>query len=221
MPTVRPSGAGDEVVGAGEVRDGGSVIKGGTPASDSPMTKSFTLAELADDQGQPYGSKVIAKEGSAAPGDAFTDRVGISGAVPVSMTGGVTQLGYQAGATEWVVQGGNVTRTLAGSAYTGLIGGAAGPDPTRGATMQSSGTHTLGDVSVDILAPPASGYNSYVTKTGDGVAVDYVRPSGAGDQASADSAANSSLAIPGELTYMFGGKLPQTDNYKARDSAET
>ena len=219
MSTVRPSGAGDEAVGNGEVRDGGSIIKGGTPASDSPMTKSFSLAELADNQGEGNGSKVIAKVGT---GSQYTDRVGISGAVAGAIVGGTTELGYKADATEWVVQGGNVTTTLGGNAYTGLIGGAAGPDPTRGSVTQSSGTHLLGTVDVDVLAAPSSGINSFVTKSGNtGVASNFVRPSGAGDEPSADSAANGTRAIPGELTYMFGGKLAQTDNYKARDSAES
>lgn len=218
MPIVRPSGAGDEVLGTGEVRNGGTVVHGGTPASDSPIQNNLVLSELADDQGASFGSKVIAKVGS---GSQYTDRVGISGAVPGGIVGGVTELGYEADGTEWVVQGGNVTQTLGGDAYTGLIGGAAGPDPNRGSTMQSSGTKTLGTVDVDIMAAPSSGINSWVTKTGDGVAVDYIRPSGAGDEASADSAANGTLAIPGELTYLFGGALPQTDNYKARDVFES
>jgi len=31
---------------------------------------------------------------------------------------------------------------------------------------------------------------------------------------------NPSRAVPGELTYMFGGKAPQTSAYKAKDTAE-
>lgn len=162
MPTVAPSGAGDQPAVA--KNDGGSLIKGGGLTSESPMTKSFTEADLADDFGQPYGSKVIAKEGHAGDGEAFTDRVGISGAVPGAVVEGETQLGYQADGTEWVVQGGNVTQTLAGNAYDGLIGGAAGPDPTRDHINQLESTRAYGQVDIDPLAPPASGYNSWVTK---------------------------------------------------------
>lgn len=47
------------------------------------------------------------------------------------------------------------------------------------------------------------------------------RPSGAGDENSNDDEANTTRALPGELTYMFGGKLPKQDNYKARDQRES
>ncbi len=220
MATVAPSGAGDQP--AVENRNGGTVVHGGTPASDSPINNNLILSTLADDVGQSYGSKVIAQDGT---GSQYTDKVGISGAVPGAITEGTTQLGYQANGTEWVVQGGNVTTTLGGVANTLLIGGAAdvhGADPLRGSTTQSSGTHLYGTVDIDVLAAPASGYNSFVTKSGNtGVASDFVRPSGAGDEASADAAANTTRAIPGELTYMFGGKNPQSDDYKAQDSYES
>jgi len=216
MGTVAPSGGG--IHAAVEKRDGGTVIKGGSLSSDSPMTKSLDLSELADDQGAPYGSQVIAK----VAGNQYSDRVGISGAIAGTIVDGVTELGYKPDGTEWVVQGGNVTQTLGGTAYTGLVGGAAGPDPTRGSTMQSSGTRLLGVVDIDVLAAPASGYNSFVTKSGNtGVVSDFVRPSGDGTEASDDSAANATRAIPGELTYMFGGKFAQTDNYKAQDVFES
>jgi hypothetical protein len=220
MGTVAPSGGGVHAAVANN--NAGTIIKGGTPASDSPIQNSFTEADWADNQGQAFGSKVIAKEGSAISGDEFTDRVGISGVVAGTAIGGVTELGYKADGTEWVVQGGNVTRTLAGNAYTGLIGGAAGPDNRRGSTAAVSGTVLLGTVGVDVLAPPASGYNSFVTKSGNtGVSTVFVRPSGAGDEAALDSAANTTRAIPGELTYMFGGKLAQSDDYKAQDTFES
>lgn len=223
MPTVRPSGAGDEAVGAGEVRDGGAIVKGGGLTSESPMTRSIDVSELADDQGTPFGSKVIAQDGN---GSEFTDKVGISGAVPGNVVEGTTELGYKADETEWVVQGGNVTQTLAGNVYTGLVGGAAGPDNRRDSTNELESTRAYGQVDVDILAPAASGYNSWVTKgtsaggKNPGDQVNFIRPSGVGDEASADEAANETRAVPGELTYMFGGKLPTSDNYKARDSAE-
>jgi hypothetical protein len=223
MPTVRPSGAGDEAVGAGEVRNGGTVIKGGGLTSESPMTRSIELSELADDQGQSYGSKVIAQDGN---GGLYTDKVGISGAVPGAIVAGQTELGYKADGTEWVVQGGNVTQTLAGNAYTGLVGGAAGPDPTRDHINQLETTRAYGAVTIDPYAAPGSGNPSWNTKgvspggKNPGDLVNFVRPSGAGDENSSDDAANTTRAVPGELTYMFGGKLPQSDNYKARDSAE-
>jgi len=222
MPTVAPSGAGDQP--AVEKRDGGTVIKGGNVAANSPMSKTISEAELADDQGGPLGSKVIASDGA---GTQYTDKHGIKDAIGTAVTDGVTQLGYQANAQEWVVQGGNVTTTLGGVAYTDLIGGAAdieGANPNRDSTYQLEKGVQYGVVDIDILAAPASGYQSWVTKSGNtGVPFDYVRPSGAGDVAASgsDGAANTTRSVPGELTYMFGGKLPTGVQYKAKDSYES
>ena len=222
MPTVAPSGAGDNP--AVEKRNGGTVIKGGNVPAGSPITKSLRESTIADNQGQSFGSKVIASK-STGDGDIYTDRAGIIDATGGVVTDGVTVLGYQPDATEWVVMGGNITTTLAGVANKSLISAAAdvhGADPTRDSTYQLETTRRYGNVAVDIYAAPASGYQSWVTKSGaSGVLQNMVRPSGAGDEASADKAANTTRSVPGELTYMFGGKLPKTSNYKAKYAAET
>ncbi len=215
MATVAPSGGG--VHAAVEKRDGGTVLNGGTFTSESPMTKNLSLADVADDVGAGFGSKVIAK----VDGGIYSDRVGISGAVPGSVVGGTTELGYNASNSEWVVIGGNVTTTLGGNAYTGLIGGAAGPNSTRDFVAELETTRDYGTVGVDVFAMPSSGWNGWVTKTGGGTEVEFIDPAIAGGAtASTDSAANTTRAVPGELVYMNGGKLPKQDNYKAKDSAE-
>lgn len=225
MPTIAPSGAGDQP--AVEKRDGGTVVNGGTLSSESPMTKNIGLSELADDLGKPYGSRVIAQDGN---GGIYTDLVGISGAVAGAVTEGVTQLGYVSDATEWVVQAGNVTQTLGGNANTLLVGGAAdvnGADPTRDATNQTQTARLLGDLTIDLLATPSSGYNSFATKSdgpggAGGTLQNHIDPAVAGGATNAsDSAGVPTRGVPGELTYMFGGKLPKQDNYKAKDSAES
>ena len=212
MPTVRPSGAGDEAVGNGEVRDGGTVIRGGSNAA-GVMTKSLSLAEIADDQGQSFGSKVVANDGT---GNQYTDRVGVGKAV----SGGT--LAYQAGATEWVVKGGNVSTTLGGVANTTLIGGQAGPDPVRDNIAQLETTRDYGVLDLDVLATPASGYNSFRTITGGGVQKNFINPAVAGGATnSSDSAANTTRAVPGELVYRTGAANPKQDDYKAKDSPES
>lgn len=213
MPLVRPSGAGDEAVGNGEIRNGGTVLKGGSNAA-GVMTKSLSLAEIADDQGQSFGSKVIVQAGS---GDIYTDRVGVSQA----RIGQAGAIAYQADATEWVMKGGRVTTTLGGIADTSLVGGAAGPDPVRDGINQLETTRDLGDVDIDIFAAPASGISSYRTITGGGVEKNYIRPSGAGDEASNDLAANTSRSVPGQLVYRTGAYLPKEDTYKSKESPES
>jgi hypothetical protein len=220
MSTVRPSGAGDEAVGTGEKIDGGSIIKGGAVASDSPVTKSMTLADIADDFGAAIGSKVLANDGT---GSATTDRVGVRKAV----SGGT--LAYKAGATKWVMQGGNVTSTLSGAANTALKSAAAdsnGANATRDGINQTSSHRVVGSgvsTSIDPLKAPSTTIKGYFTKGGDaGSSRNFIDPAVAGGvTSSADSAANATRAIPGELTYMFGGKNPENKDYKSKETPES
>lgn len=217
MPTVAPTGNGAQA--AVERRNGGTVLGGGNVAATSPMTKNLSLADIADDFGQSYGSKVIAQVGT---GSQYTDRVGISGAVPGAIVDGVTVLGYNADATEWVVKGGRVTTTLGGTANTTLIGGQAGPNPTRDSTNQLETTRTMGNMTINVLAAPSSGLHPERTLTGGGVLKNYINPAIAGGAtSSADSAANATRAVPGELVYMYGAKLPKQDNYKSKETFES
>ena len=218
MPTVRPSGAGDEAVGLGEVRDGGTVLKGGSNAA-GVMTKSLSLADIADDLGQSFGSKVIANHGD---GSEFTDRVGVITAVGTSGTAGTTELGFDASATQWVMKGGNVSTTLGGVANTTLVGGQAGPDPVRGNTAALETTRNYGSMTIDLLAAPASGIKSFRTITGGGSEKNYINPAVAGGSTnSADSAANTTRAIPGEFVYRNGSANPIQDNFKSKEAPES
>jgi hypothetical protein len=220
MSTVRPSGAGDEAVGTGEKRDGGSIIKGGNVASDSPVTKSMSLADIADDFGGVIGSKVLANDGTGA---ATTDRVGVRKA----LSGGT--LAYNAGSTKWVMQGGNVTSTLSGAANTALKSAAAdsnGANATRDGISQTSSHRVVGSgitTSIDPLKAPSTTIKGYFTKGGDaGSSRNFIDPAVAGGATnSADSAANPTRAIPGELTYMFGGKNPENKDYKSKEAPES
>lgn len=212
MPIVRPSGAGDELLANGEVRDGGTVLRGGSNAA-GVMTKSLSLAEIADDQGQSFGSKVVENDGT---GSEFTDRAGVGKAVD----GGT--LAYEVSSTEWVVKGGNVSTTLGGIANTTLIGGQAGPDPVRDNIAQLETTRDYGVLDLDVLAAPASGINSFRTITGGGVEKSYIDPAVAGGATSStDAAANTTRAVPGQLVYRTGAANPKQDAYKPKDSPES
>ena len=183
------------------------------------MTKNLSINSLADNVGKAIGSKVIAKVGT---GSQYTDRVGVSGAVPGSVTAGTTVLGYKANSTEWVMKGGNVTVTLGGVASTTLHGGRSGPKPDRDGINQIQRTRTLGTLDIDVLARPSSGIASYVVKTGGGTLKNFIDPAVAGGATtSADSAGAPTRAVPGELVYMYGSILPKQDNYKAKDSFES
>ena len=216
MPTVRPSGAGDEAVGAGEKVDGGTVIMGGNVAASSPMTKSMSLADIADDFGDSIGSKIIVQAGSGA---ATTDRAGVSQA----RAGQAGTIAYNATATQWVVQGGNITTKLNNATNTTLTGAAAdsnGMNATRSNVTSNNNRKKSGVTDIDVYAKPSTTMNGFVTRTGAGTAQNMVTPAD-GTSVANDNEANTTRAVPGELTYMFGGKNPKQDEYKAKDSPES
>lgn len=198
----------------------GTVVKGGTPASDSPIQNVKSEADLADDRGQSFGSKVVAKSGT---GGATTDSAGVAKAV----SGG--GLAYSASATEWVMRGGNVTTTLAGVANTELIGGARDYSGDLNDFATEAARTKIGDVKVgaysdtsfDVLAKPSTQIVPGRTKgTGAGSAQTYVNP--ADGTAAVATEIAPSLAVPGELTYHFGALAePTTDEYKAKNVLES
>ena len=207
------------------VVDGGTVVRAGGKASDSPVTNALGLNTLADDQGASFGSKVVANVGTGA---STTDRVGVSGAIAANAADGAS-IAFNAGATNWVMRGGNVTTSLNGVANTQLIGGAR---------------DFLGDLN-DVDTRVARTKISDVTQ-GSGVSEEFnifARPSteivpgrtiggGAGETLTFTNPADGSAAVaaeiapsgrvPGELTYHFGAlAAPTTDEYKAKDEFES
>lgn len=198
----------------------GTIVKAGNVSSDGPITKVLGLNDLADDKGEAFGSKVVANDGTGA---STTDRAGVAKAVSAGT------LAYQAGATNWVVQGGNVTTTLGGVANTVLIGGARdysgsiNDDATEVARTKISDklVGSMSDVAFDIYAAPSTQIVPGRTKgTGAGNALAFVNP--ADGTAAVASEIAPSDAVPGELTYHFGSLGdPTTDDYKAKNVLES
>jgi hypothetical protein len=94
-------------------------------------------------------------------------------------------------------------------------------DGTRDNVTSNNNRKKIGATDIDILAAPSTTINGFVTRPGAGVNANMVAPSGAGDVAASDDAANTTRSVPGELTYMFGGKNPKQDQYKAKDTPES
>ena len=173
------------------------------------MTKSLSLADVADDFGESFGSKVVANDGAG------TDKAGTTTAR------GAGTLAYNATATQWVVQGGNVTTKLNNAANTALISAAAdseGANATRDNITSNVNRKKIGATEIDVYAKPSTAYNGFVTRTGAGT--DQPFKTGHSTGTATDDAANPTLAVPGELTYMAGGKNPTTDEYKAKNAPE-
>jgi hypothetical protein len=194
----------------------GTVVKGGTPASDSPIQTVLGVNDLADDRGESFGSKVVVQADTG-------DRAGVTKAVSTGT------LAYQASATEWVVRGGNVSTTLGGVANTQLIGGARdysgqiNDDATQVARTKISDrlVGSKANEAFDIYARPSAAIVPGRTKGSNaGLPSVFVNPADGTDAVASEIAPSN--AVPGELTYHFGAlAVATTDEYKAKDVAES
>jgi len=210
--------AGYDVSKSGIV-DGGTVVKAGNIAAGDPITNGLSVDTLADDRGVSFGSKVVANVGTGA---ATTDRVGVSGAIAGDAADGAS-IAFNANATQWVMQGGNVTTSLGGNANVALVGGARdySGDLNDFATEVSRTkisdrlVGSKADEEFDIYARPSTNIAPGRTKGSNaGVITTMVNPADGTDAVASEIA--PSLAVPGELTYHFGsGAMPTTDESKS------
>lgn len=199
---------------AGVKNDGGTVVKGGNVASDSPMTNSLGVDTLADDFGTSFGSKVIAQADTG-------DKAGVAKAV----SGGT--LAYQASATEWVVRGGNVTSTLGGVANDVLVSPARDTGDLNDFRTEALRTKisdrlvgSKADEAFNMFARPSADIVPGRTKGSNAGTVSTMVNPADGTAAVATEIAPSQ-AVPGELTYFFGElAVATTDEYKAKNVAE-
>jgi hypothetical protein len=216
MATTTAKGSGSTV------NDGGTVLAAGTLSSDSPMTKVLNVNELAT--GSEYGSRVVANAGPSVVG--YTDPAGLTTAKSAG-TGGLAYFpDAQAGERNFILRaaGDSAARinndattllTIPGSEYDGV---------GRETIHKVVSTRRIGayaSTSFDILAVPSSGTVPGFTKgANSGSASNFVEVND-GSTSATDDAASPTRAVPGELTYHFGGLgRPTTDEYKARDSYE-
>lgn len=188
--------------------DGGTVVKGGAVASDSPMTNNLGLNTLADDFGTSFGSKVVAQDGAA------DDYAGVK----IAQSSG--SVAYQAGATEWVVRGGNVTTTLGGVANDILV------SPARDTGDLNDFLTKANRLIVSSELVGASGYNVFAAPSSDivpgrtrlstaGDSFNFANPADGTDAVALEIAPSQS--VPGELTYFFGELgVATTDEYASK-----
>ena len=196
----------------------GTIVKGGNAASDGPVTKVLGVNDLADDRGESFGSKVVANDGTGA---ATTDRVGVAKA----LSGGT--LAFNASATQWVMQGGNVTSTLSGAANDVLRGGARDfngdiNDDAAEVARVKVGDRLIGNYAAatfDVTARPSTQIVPGRSKgTGAGNAHAFQNTTDTTNAVTTEIAASRS--VPGELIYQFGGATPKLDDYKAKNANE-
>ena len=218
MSTVQASDGSSAVTSTSTKNDGASLAQAGNAdTTTGPITNSVTIRSMADDFGTSVGSKVIANDGTGA---ATTDRAGVAKA----LSGGT--LAYDSTATQWVMRGGGVTTTLSNVAYTDFATpGADYNGAIKDSVHELVTTRRLGTEggTFDTYAVPSGFIAGNFTKGANaGDVQNYVAPTGAGTTTAVDNAATTSRAIPGELTYHYGGlAAPTTDEYKAKNVFES
>jgi len=208
--------------GAGTTNNDGGVVLGigsQDKASDSVMSSGIGLSEV--NTSTDYGSKVVTNDGGSTPG--FTDPMGVTKA----KSGGTGGLAYFPTKDErnFLVKGAGDTaagkiNNDASTVFT--IPGADFGHSSRDNIHEVVSTRRIGadaSESFDVLAVPSSGVVPGRTKGANaGDAQAFQSASGVGVDA-VDNAATPTRAVPGKLTYHFGGLgKATTDEYKARDA---
>jgi len=232
MSIVQVSSLNGVVTASSTVNDGGTVVNAGNIGSDNPITNNRSLVEVADG-GSDYGSKVVAQDGTAVENE---DYAGVAKA-KAGGTGGLAFFpNSQEGERNFLIRGagtqdGNNEVNNDSSSLLSVPGSEVG---VRGVAPQTIvvSTRQLGESasadgststvkSLDVLARPSTAMVPGRTKGDDaGAASTFVNPADGTPAVSTEIV--PSRAVPGELTYHFGGlAAPTTDEYKARDSYES
>jgi hypothetical protein len=207
-----------------KVNDGGTAVAAGEGSDVITVVKN--LNDMAT--GSEYGSKVKADtDGGAATADPH--------GITTAKTGG-GGLAYfpdhRAGDRNFIVRGAgdeagkinNVASALL--RQTGAEFDGVGRDTIHHTIADRKlGSHDPGAAATaafDILAVPSTQVVPGRTKgTGFGAALAFNATTGDGTVAATDDAATPTRAVPGELTYHFGGLAkPTNDLYKARDGSD-
>lgn len=212
MPTVAPSGDGNAPAVANN--DGGTILRAGNIAADSKITRNLELSEVSDDRATGLDAGRML-QGSEIMGSDLQHATNYTN---------VTKAANQT-ADKWILRG--VTTEIAGSGNDVLLSKGSDVGQDWDGIHENLSTYQLGsmaDAEYDVLSRPANTAKStnYTKGTGAGTKYSFVAPSGAGDVTATDDAATPTRAVPGELTYNFGELAePTTDEYKAKDSAES
>ena len=210
-------------IGTSGVVDRGTafgVNNGGRAVADNVLSSGLPINIAADNVGdRATGSKVIANVGTGA---ATTDRAGVQSSQSGLSPQG-TELAFNASATQWVIRG--VSETLGGAANTtihskGHHGKGGIYDNTHG-TIADRLIGSKADEAFDTMARPSTQIVPGRTKGSNaGNASTMVNP--ADGTAAVSTEIFPTRAVPGELTYHFGGLgKPSTDSYKSKEVFES
>lgn len=200
--------------------NGGTVVNGGNIPAGSPMTNNRSLVDVADG-GDEYGSVVVKRN--------FPSSKDFRGVIEAKGLNNGTFAFYpnaQEGERNFLIRGvgtadGNNKINNSTSSVVAMPASEVGLRSVSPIHLTIA-TRQLGedDASFDVLARPSTAMVPGRTKGTDaGAASTFVNPEDGTPAVATEILPNR--AVPGELTYHFGGlAAPTTDEYKARDSYE-
>ena len=207
MSIARPQGSG------AEKRNGGTMVAAGNVSASGPIANVLDLTEVNGSK-KSYGSKVVADTNGGA-----------SNADPHGVTKAVSSGTF----AYTPAKGTNFLLRAAGDTNAGKVNNtsstvlAVGGNKTPVSIHKLTSTRKLGayaDAKFNVLAVPNGNVVPGRTKgTGAGSLSSYVQKDGS--TTAADDAATPTRSVPGELTYMFGAKMPYSTSYKAKNSYES
>jgi hypothetical protein len=226
MAIVAASGNGSAPsTAANRKNDGGTIVGAGnistaTGVSAPPITNDLSINTLADNVGAGIiGSKMVQNVGTGA---ATTDRAGVMRARTTATGGFAFTPSGNSDVTRsetFIIHG--FTTAIGATANTAVQGGkrvgdgiAALAYPITHSNLGTSGTY-------DMYARPSTDITPNFTKgAGAGTTTTYQNTTDT--TVAVTGEIFPTRAVPGELTYHFGGLgKPTTDEYKAKDDFET
>jgi hypothetical protein len=200
--------------GGSPKNNGGTIVNAGNVAAGTPVTKVIGVNEINGSTSQ-YGTKVVV---NTAVGNGTTDP---HGTIKVKSAG---TFAYRPAQGEGFLlrAAGDTASKINGTASTllSIPGGVSNKSIHKLTSTSALGAYA--STSYDVLARPSTSVVPGRTKgLGAGDPVNYVQVDDGVTTSNVDNAASPTRSVPGELTYMFGGKAPKNDTYKARNSNES
>jgi len=200
------------------INNGATIIQAGNTGV-GPITKDLGINTIADNLGvRLVGSKIVSNDGTGA---ATTDRAGVQKVADTAGGLAFNPSGSSSDATRsetFIMQG--VTTALGATASTAIKGG----------TRIGDGIPALAYPITHRALGTSGTYNMYARPSTD-ITPNFTKGGGAGTVVTYQNTTDTTVAVtgeifptravPGELTYHFGGQgKPTTDEYKAKDSFE-
>ena len=209
MPTVAPSGGG--VHAATVNNNGGTILNAGNVYHDDPTSNPLTIADIAGPGNHPTGGQVHEISGHSGAGVTKAVRDGNFAHYPEPS---------EDRSGEFILRG--YTTEINGRENDILASPGADINGTRKSGSQPiNSVRKIGVKPTYNIFAGSDGVNTnpnFVAGSGAGEEHTFVSPTGSGVDPALDRAGSPTKAVPGELTYFFGGALPQKTAYQPRDS---